>query len=111
MSMADRDGLIWYDGEMVEWRNATTHVLTHSLHYGMGVFEGVRAYETPEGPAIFRLQAHTDRLFESAHIMGMNIPYTHDEINAATIAAVSIAPISVHWRSTALKGWVFAQTT
>ncbi|MCK9236527.1 MAG: branched-chain amino acid transaminase [Thiopseudomonas sp.] len=88
MSMADRDGLIWYDGEMVEWRNATTHVLTHSLHYGMGVFEGVRAYETPEGPAIFRLQAHTDRLFESAHIMGMNIPYTHDEINAATIAAV-----------------------
>ncbi len=88
MSMADRDGLIWYDGEMVEWRNATTHVLTHSLHYGMGVFEGVRAYETPEGPAIFRLQAHTDRLFESAHIMGMNIPYTHDEINTATIAAV-----------------------
>jgi len=88
MSMADRDGLIWYDGEMVEWRNATTHVLTHSLHYGMGVFEGVRAYATPEGPAIFRLQAHTDRLFESAHIMGMNIPYTHDEINAATIAAV-----------------------
>ncbi|NLY16237.1 MAG: branched-chain amino acid transaminase [Gammaproteobacteria bacterium] len=88
MSMADRDGLIWYDGEMVEWRNATTHVLTHSLHYGMGVFEGVRAYETPAGTAIFRLKEHTDRLFESAHIMGMKIPYTRDEINAATIAAV-----------------------
>lgn len=88
MSMADRDGLIWYDGEMVEWRNATTHVLTHSLHYGMGVFEGVRAYETPAGTAIFRLKEHTDRLFESAHIMGMKIPYTRDEINAATMAAV-----------------------
>lgn len=88
MSMADRDGLIWYDGEMVEWRNATTHVLTHSLHYGMGVFEGVRAYETPEGTAIFRLKEHTRRLFESAHIMGMKIPFTPDEINAATIAAV-----------------------
>ncbi|TDQ38844.1 branched-chain amino acid transaminase [Thiopseudomonas denitrificans] len=88
MSMADRDGLIWYDGEMVEWRNATTHVLTHSLHYGMGVFEGVRAYETPQGTAIFRLKEHTNRLFESAHIMGMKIPYSQDEINAATIAAV-----------------------
>lgn len=88
MSMADRDGLIWYDGEMVEWRNATTHVLTHSLHYGMGVFEGIRAYETPAGTAIFRLNEHTNRLFESAHIMGMKIPYTREELNAATIAAV-----------------------
>lgn len=88
MSMADRDGVIWYDGEMVEWRNATTHVLTHSLHYGMGVFEGVRAYKTPKGTAIFRLEAHTDRLFESAHIMGMKIPYTKEQINQATIAAV-----------------------
>lgn len=88
MSMADRDGLIWYDGEMVEWRNATTHVLTHSLHYGMGVFEGVRAYETPQGTAIFRLQEHTNRLFESAHIMNMQIPFSKEEINAATIAAV-----------------------
>jgi len=88
MSMADRDGLIWYDGEMVEWRNATTHVLTHSLHYGMGVFEGIRAYETPAGTAIFRLEEHTNRLFESAHIMGMKIPYTKEEINAATIASV-----------------------
>jgi branched-chain amino acid aminotransferase len=88
MSMADRDGVIWYDGELVEWRGATTHVLTHSLHYGMGVFEGVRAYETPQGTAIFRLQEHTDRLFDSAHIMGMKIPYTKEEINEATKAAV-----------------------
>ena len=88
MSMADRDGFIWYDGKLVPWREANTHVLTHSLHYGMGVFEGVRAYNTPQGTAIFRLQAHTDRLFESAHIMGMKIPYTRDEINEATRAAV-----------------------
>ena len=86
--MADRDGVIWYDGELVPWRNATTHVLTHTLHYGMGVFEGVRAYNTPQGTAIFRLQAHTDRLFDSAHIMGMKIPFSKDEINEATRAAV-----------------------
>ncbi len=88
MSMADRDGVIWYDGEMVQWRDATTHVLTHTLHYGMGVFEGVRAYHTPAGTAIFRLQAHTDRLFDSAHIMNMKMPFTKDEINEATRAAV-----------------------
>src|SRR4051794_8526647 len=63
MSMADRDGWIWYDGKMVPWRDATTHVLTHTLHYGLGVFEGVRAYKTVDGPAIFRLRDHTDRLF------------------------------------------------
>jgi branched-chain amino acid aminotransferase len=88
MSMADRDGVIWYDGEMVQWRDATTHVLTHTLHYGMGVFEGVRAYKTPQGTAVFRMQAHTDRLFDSAHIMGMKIPFTKDQINEATRAAV-----------------------
>jgi len=88
MSMADRDGVIWYDGELVPWRSATTHVLTHTLHYGMGVFEGVRAYNTPQGTAIFRLEAHTDRLFDSAHIMGMKIPFSKDEINQATRAAV-----------------------
>ena len=88
MSMSDRDGVIWYDGKLVPWREATTHVLTHTLHYGMGVFEGVRAYETPKGTAIFRLQAHTDRLFRSAHILGMDMPYTKDEINEATRAAV-----------------------
>jgi len=83
MSMSDRDGFIWYNGELVEWRSATTHVLTHSLHYGMGVFEGVRAYETKNGPAIFRLQDHTDRLFRSAHILGIKLPFTKDEINKA----------------------------
>nr|MBV6630507.1 branched-chain amino acid transaminase [Oceanococcus sp. HetDA_MAG_MS8] len=87
-TMADRDGLIWYDGKMVEWRDATTHVLTHTLHYGAGVFEGVRAYATPQGAAIFRLQEHTDRLFNSAKILGMEIPFTKDEVNAAQIAAV-----------------------
>ena len=88
MSMADRDGLIWYDGKMVNWRDATTHVLTHTLHYGMGVFEGVRAYETPDGPAIFRLQEHTDRLFRSAHILGMKIPYDKEILNEAQKASV-----------------------
>ena len=88
MSMADRDGVIWFDGQMVPWRDANVHVLTHSLHYGMGVFEGVRAYNTDQGTAIFRLQAHTDRLFDSAHIMGMKIPYTKEEINEACRAAV-----------------------
>jgi branched-chain amino acid aminotransferase len=75
MSMADRDGVIWYDGKLVPWRDATTHVLTHTLHYGMGVFEGVRAYKAEQGTAIFRLQEHTDRLFRSAHILGMKMPY------------------------------------
>ena len=75
MSMADRDGVIWYDGKMVPWRDASTHVLTHTLHYGLGVFEGLRAYETAQGAAIFRLQEHTDRLFNSAHIFMMKIPY------------------------------------
>ena len=88
MSMADRDGVIWYDGELVPWRDATTHVLTHTLHYGMGVFEGVRAYNTPQGTAIFRLEAHTDRLFDSAHIMNMKMPFTKEELNEATRAAV-----------------------
>jgi branched-chain amino acid aminotransferase len=80
MSMADRDGWIWYDGKMVPWRDATTHVLTHTLHYGMGVFEGVRCYATDKGPAIFRLRDHTDRLFRSARIFAMKIPFTPDEI-------------------------------
>jgi len=88
MSMADRDGWIWYDGKMVPWREATTHVLTHTLHYGMGVFEGVRAYMTPEGPAIFRLRDHTNRLFRSAHIFGMKIPFDKDEIDAAQLSCV-----------------------
>ena len=88
MSMADRDGVIWMDGEMVPWRNAQVHVLTHTLHYGMGVFEGVRAYETANGTAIFRLQDHTKRLFNSAHILGMDIPFTQEQLNEAQIAVV-----------------------
>ncbi|WP_269532521.1 branched-chain amino acid transaminase [Chitinimonas sp. BJYL2] len=83
MSMADRDGFIWYDGKLVDWRDANTHVLTHTLHYGLGVFEGVRAYETSQGPAIFRLQDHTDRLFNSAKILGMELPYSKEQINEA----------------------------
>jgi len=75
MSMADRDGFIWYDGKLVPWRDATTHVLTHSLHYGLAVFEGLRAYKTVAGTAIFRLKEHTDRLFASAHIYRMPMPY------------------------------------
>ncbi len=88
MSMSDRDGLIWYDGKMVPWREATTHVLTHTLHYGMGVFEGVRAYKAEQGTAIFRLQEHTDRLFGSAHIMQMKMPFDKETINEAQRAAV-----------------------
>ena len=82
-TMADRDGFIWYDGKLVPWREATTHVLTHTLHYGMGVFEGVRAYKAEKGTAIFRLHAHTDRLFDSAHIMNMKMPYDKNTINEA----------------------------
>jgi branched-chain amino acid aminotransferase len=87
-SFADRDGLIWFDGKMVPWRDARVHVLTHTLHYGLGVFEGVRAYQTSEGPAIFKLQEHTDRLFNSAKILNMTIPYTKEEVNQAQIASV-----------------------
>lgn len=89
MSFSDRDGVIWLDGEMVDWREAKVHVLTHTLHYGMGVFEGVRAYETPKGPAIFRLQEHTDRLFRSAHILRMPMPFDKETINQAQIKAVA----------------------
>ncbi len=88
MTMADRDGVIWLDGEMVPWREAKTHVLTHTLHYGMGVFEGVRAYKAEQGTAIFRLQEHTDRLFRSAHIMNMPMPFDKETLNEAQRAAV-----------------------
>jgi len=87
-NFADRDGWIWFDGEMVPWREARVHVLTHTLHYGMGVFEGVRAYDTDHGTAIFRLHAHTDRLFRSAHIMNMPMPFTKDDLCEAQKAAV-----------------------
>jgi len=87
-TMADRDGVIWLDGEMVPWREAKTHVLTHTLHYGMGVFEGVRAYKTAKGPAIFRLRDHTARLLRSAHILNMPMRYTADELDEAQRAVV-----------------------
>lgn len=87
-TMADRDGLIWLDGEMVPWREARTHVLTHTLHYGMGVFEGVRAYRTDNGAAIFRLRDHTQRLFSSAHILGMPMPYDRETLDQAQRSVV-----------------------
>lgn len=87
-TMDDRDGVIWFDGKMVPWREANVHVLTHTLHYSMGVFEGIRAYQTERGAAIFRLPTHTRRLFDSAHILGMPMPYDKDTINAATVAVV-----------------------
>lgn len=83
MSMSDRDGWIWYDGKMVPWRDATTHVLTHSLHYGLSVFEGVRAYKTSAGTAIFRLREHTERLFNSARIFLMQMPFTPEQLMEA----------------------------
>ena len=83
MSFSDRDGTIWMDGEMVPWRDAKVHVLTHSLHYGLGVFEGVRAYQSEQGTAIFRLHDHTNRFFRSAHILGMDMPYDADTLNDA----------------------------
>ncbi len=89
MTMDDRDGLIWMDGKWVEWREAKVHVLTHTLHYGAGVFEGLRAYKTDQGTAIFRLAEHTDRLFRSAKILNMPIPYGKEELNQAHCEAVS----------------------
>src|SRR3990172_8594964 len=82
-AISDRDGLIWFDGKMVDWRSANIHVLTHTLHYGMGVFEGVRAYKTAQGSAIFRLNEHTKRLFNSAKILGLTIPFSYEEIAQA----------------------------
>ena len=81
MSMADRDGKIWMDGKLIDWRDAKIHVLTHTLHYGMGVFEGVRAYKTADGgTSIFRLQEHTKRLLNSAKIFQMDVPFDHETL-------------------------------
>jgi len=93
-NFADRDGWIWLDGEMVPWRDAKIHVLTHTLHYGMGVIEGVRAYATDRGPAIFRLEDHTRRLLDSAHILGMKVLYDAATLNAAQVEAVRINNLS-----------------
>ena len=88
MSMADRDGKIWMDGRLVDWRDARIHVLSHTLHYGCGAFEGVRAYNAIGGTAIFRLQEHTERLFNSAKILRMKIPFTPDQVMAAQCEVV-----------------------
>ena len=87
-SMSDRDGKIWMDGHMVDWRDAKIHVLSHTLHYGCGAFEGVRAYNTSKGTAIFRLEEHTERLFNSAKILRMNIPFTKEQVMEAQKAVV-----------------------
>jgi branched-chain amino acid aminotransferase len=81
---------IWMDGELVDWDDAKIHVLTHTLHYGCGVFEGIRAYETSRGPAVFRLEEHIDRLFNSAAIYLLEIPFTRDELIAATVETVRV---------------------
>jgi branched-chain amino acid aminotransferase len=83
MSFAKRDGWTWMDGTFVPWRDATVHVLTHTLHYGSGVFEGVRAYQTDHGTAVFRLGEHTERLLMSAKILGMTVPYDAKTLNDA----------------------------
>ena len=88
MSMSDRDGKIWKDGELIDWRDATVHVLTHTLHYGMGVFEGVRAYKTEQGTAIFRLREHTERLFNSAKIFQLQIPFDRETVMGAQLQVV-----------------------
>jgi len=89
LSMADRDGWIWYDGKLVPWRSATTHVLTHSLHYGLAVFEGVRAYKTVSGTQIYRLREHTQRLINSGHIYMMKIPYSVERLMQAQVDVVA----------------------
>lgn len=89
-SMSDRDGKIWMDGQLVEWRDAKIHVLTHTLHYGCGAFEGVRAYKTEKGTAIFRLREHTERLFNSAKILRMDIPFTFEQAMQAQLEVVRV---------------------
>ncbi len=89
-SMSDRDGKIWMDGQLVDWRDAKIHVLTHTLHYGCGAFEGVRAYKTSQGPAIFRLREHTQRLFDSAKILRMDIPFSIEQVMEAQREVVRV---------------------
>ena len=90
MTLSDTDGFIWFDGEIIEWRQAKVHVLTHTLHYGLGVFEGVRAYSTPRGTSIFRLNDHIDRLFKSAETVGLNIPFSSQELKDAHASVISL---------------------
>tara|TARA_Y100001936_G_C16004175_1_gene629652 strand:- start:393 stop:1313 length:921 start_codon:yes stop_codon:yes gene_type:complete len=83
VDLSEIEGFIWFDGEIIDWQDAKVHLLTHTLHYGLGVFEGVRAYNTPKGPCIFRLNDHTERLFKSAEVVNMKIPFSHIELNDA----------------------------
>lgn len=91
--MIQKTEKIWMDGDFVDWDNANVHVLTHSLHYGLGVFEGIRCYETKRGPAIFRLKEHVNRLFSSAHISLIKMPYTKEDIGEAIIKTVAVNKI------------------
>jgi branched-subunit amino acid aminotransferase/4-amino-4-deoxychorismate lyase len=110
--MHDRDGKIWMDGELVDWRDAKIHVLSHTLHYGCGAFEGVRAYDTANGTAIFRLQEHTERLFNSAKILRMKIPFTPEQVNEAQRTVVRdnklesgyMRPLDLDWFD---RSWAF----
>jgi branched-chain amino acid aminotransferase len=95
MGLDDRDGKIWMDGELVDWRDAKIHVLTHTLHYGCGAFEGVRAYKTDKGTAIFRLREHTQRLFNSAKILRMKLPFSIEQAEEAQKAVVR----PMRWRA------------
>jgi len=88
LDLSKISGEIWFDGEMIDWQDANTHLLTHTLHYGLGVFEGVRAYATNKGPSIFRLDDHTDRLFKSASTVNMDIPFSKEVINNAHEAVI-----------------------
>lgn len=94
MSMSQRDGWIWFDGALKPWAECATHVLTHTLHYGLGVFEGLRAYATPRGTAVFRLGDHTRRLMQSAHILGIEMPYGQQELEAAQLEVLRANALS-----------------
>ena len=94
--MSELKGQIWMDGSFCDWKDAKIHILTHTMHYGTGVFEGVRAYEAKSGPAIFRLKEHTDRLFQSASLVGMNIPFSKEELMQAQCDSVTKNNLKMH---------------
>ena len=104
-NLADREGYIWINGEMVDWREAKVHVLTHTFHYGVGVFEGVRAYKTPRGTEVFRLHDHTARLFNSAKILRMELPYTDDQINEAHLEVLRVNNLEEGYMRVHLDKW------
>ncbi len=102
----DKSEYIWFNGEMIAWDKATIHVLSHVVHYGSSVFEGIRCYATPSGPAIFRLKEHTRRLFDSAKIYRMPMPFTPDAINAACKEVVAINKLeSAYLRPVAFRSY------